>query len=151
MTLPRRQTACGMRHCCARRIEECLGRRRLLRTSTRWAERQRIIGAEANRISRHQRGNAARRHSHSGGIKVIQPRDCQSKAFLLGFQRGHSLLRKRMAPLIRTPGRRRAPYCTSAVLSASNVNSVHARSSLTPCSSRNALYAASSMLSPFSV
>ena len=30
-------------------------------------------------------------------------------------------------------------------------NSVHARSSLTACSSRNALYAASSMLSPFSV
>ena len=41
------------------------------------------------------------RHYHSRGIKVIQPPDCQSKAFLLGFQRGHSLLRKRMAPLIR--------------------------------------------------
>ena len=27
VTLPRRQTACKMRHCCARRIVECSGRR----------------------------------------------------------------------------------------------------------------------------
>ena len=30
-----------------------------------------------------------------------------SPRVLLGFQRGHSVLRKRMAPLIRTPARRR--------------------------------------------
>ena len=46
-----RQTACRMRHCCARRIVETGGRRELLRTSTRWAERQRIVGAEANRLA----------------------------------------------------------------------------------------------------
>ena len=70
VTFARRQTACGMRHCCARRIVETGGRRELLRTSTRWAERhpqgvcrirkasepptaaqQRIIGAETNRIA----------------------------------------------------------------------------------------------------
>ena len=51
VTLPRRQTACGMRHCCARRIEECRGRRKLVCTSTRSAERQRIIEAEANRLA----------------------------------------------------------------------------------------------------
>ena len=70
VTLERRQTACRMRHCCARRIEECSGRRKLVCTSTRWAERhpqgvyrirkaaklptaaqQRIVGAEANRIA----------------------------------------------------------------------------------------------------
>ena len=51
MTVERRQTAYRMRHCCARRIVETGGRRELLRTSTRWAERQRIIGAEANRIA----------------------------------------------------------------------------------------------------
>ena len=39
VTLARRQTACGMRHCFARRIEQCLGRRKLVSTSTRWAER----------------------------------------------------------------------------------------------------------------
>ena len=51
VTLPRRHTACGMRHCCARRIVECLGRRRLVCTSTRLAERQRMIEAEANRLA----------------------------------------------------------------------------------------------------
>ena len=39
VTFARRQTACGMRHCCARRIVETGGRRELLRTSTRWVER----------------------------------------------------------------------------------------------------------------
>ena len=51
VTIARRQTACRMRHCCARRIEECHGRRKLSCTPTRWAERQRMIGAEANRIA----------------------------------------------------------------------------------------------------
>ena len=39
VTFPRRQTACRMRHCCARRIDETGGRRELLRASTRSAER----------------------------------------------------------------------------------------------------------------
>ena len=51
VTFARRQTACRMRHCCARRIVETGGRRKLLRTSTRSAERQRIIGAEASRLA----------------------------------------------------------------------------------------------------
>ena len=70
MTVERRQTACRMRHCFARRIEECHGRRKLSCTPTRWAERhpqgvyrirkaakpptaaqQRMIEAAANRIA----------------------------------------------------------------------------------------------------
>ena len=51
VTFAWRRTACGMRHCFARRIVETGGRRKLLRTSTRWVERQRIIGAETNRIA----------------------------------------------------------------------------------------------------
>ena len=70
VTLPRRQTACRMRHCCARRIVGTGGRRELGCTPTRWAERhpqgvcrirkaaepptaaqQRVVGAEANRIA----------------------------------------------------------------------------------------------------
>ena len=70
VTVVGRQTACRMRHCCARRIEECRGRRELGCTSTRWAERhpqgvcrirkaaepptaaqQRMIEAEASRIA----------------------------------------------------------------------------------------------------
>ena len=44
VTVERRQTVCRMRHCCARRIDGCRGRRKLGCTSTRWAERQRIVG-----------------------------------------------------------------------------------------------------------
>ena len=51
VTFAWRQTAYRMRHCFARRIEECHGRRKLSCTSIRWAERQRIIGAEANRLA----------------------------------------------------------------------------------------------------
>ena len=70
VTVERRQTACGMRHCFARRIVETGGRRKLGCTPTRSAERhpqgvcrirkaaepptaaqQRMIGAEANRIA----------------------------------------------------------------------------------------------------
>ena len=39
VTFAWRRTACGMWHCCARRIDKTGGRRELLRTSTRWAER----------------------------------------------------------------------------------------------------------------
>ena len=51
VTFAWRRTACRMRHCCARRIVETGGRQKLGCTSTRWAERQRIIGVEANRIA----------------------------------------------------------------------------------------------------
>ena len=44
VTVAWRQTACRMRHCCARRIVKTGGRRKLGCTSTRWAERQRIVG-----------------------------------------------------------------------------------------------------------
>ena len=51
VTFAWRQTACQMRHCFARRIVGTGSRRKLGCTSTRWAERQRIIGAEANRLA----------------------------------------------------------------------------------------------------
>ena len=74
MTVVGRQTACRMRHYCARRIDETGGRRELLRTSTRWAERQRIIGAEANRIA-------------------MLTRLCRAQAVSFRRQKGHSSLR----------------------------------------------------------
>ena len=70
VTFTWRRTACRMRHCFARRIDGCRGKRILVCTTTRQAERhpqgvcrirkasepptaaqQRIIGAEANRIA----------------------------------------------------------------------------------------------------
>ena len=85
VTLPRRQTACGIRHCCARRIVETGGRWELLRTSTRWAERQRIVGAEASRLAAlnaatPRYGQCNRQASHlfellacNGGVKGQSP------------------------------------------------------------------------------
>ena len=98
VTLPRRQTACRMWHCCARRIDRFLGRRRLLRTSTRWAERQRIIEAEANRLAvltRQRRAQAFpfRRHKSRSSPKL------PIKALSLGgCKGGYSLSAEREYP-----------------------------------------------------
>ena len=107
MTFAWRQTACGMRHCFARRIVETGGRRELLRTSTRWAERhpqgvcrirkaaepptaaqQRMIGAEANRIAA---SNAATPRSlHRAGNK--RPACKRRRVFLITFWKKRRLL-----------------------------------------------------------
>ena len=85
MTFPRRQTACGIRHCCARRIDECSGRRKLVCTTTRQAERQRIVEAEASRLAAlnattPRYGQCNRQASHlfellacNGGVKGQSP------------------------------------------------------------------------------
>ena len=85
VTLARRQTACRMRHCCARRIDECPSRRKLVRTSTRSAERQRIIEAEANRIAmltrqRRAQGSAIGKHCSSSSCSLAM-----SKPFSWGI------------------------------------------------------------------
>ena len=48
-----------------------------------------------------KRGNAARREVQSASIAALRAARLQCQAFLLGFQRGDSLLRKRIPPLIR--------------------------------------------------
>ena len=91
MTFARRQTACGMRHCFARRIVETGGRRELLRTSTRWAERQRVVGAEANRLAvltrqRRAMGSAIGKHCSSSSCSLAMgnafPLDGHTARFL---------------------------------------------------------------------
>ena len=94
MTIAWRQTACRMRHCCARRIEECLGRQRLLRTSTRWAERQRIIEAEANRIAMPTRQRRAQAVA-SASTKVFRGKAGNVNAFLLDGHTARFLSRER--------------------------------------------------------
>ena len=104
VTVVGRQTAYRMRHCCARRIDKTGGRRKLLRTSTRWAERQRMIGAEANRIAvptrlcRAQASPFRRHRSHSSPRLPINP-------FLLGVQGGYSLSEEREYPPFSHPAR----------------------------------------------
>ena len=85
VTLDWRQTACGMRHCSARRIDECSGRRKLVCTTTRQAERQRIVEAEASRLAAlnaatPRYGQCNRQASHlcellacNGGVKGQSP------------------------------------------------------------------------------
>ena len=96
VTVARRQTACGMRHCCARRIVECLDRRELLRTSTRWAERQRIIEAEANRIATATRLRRAMA-VQSASIAALRAARLQCEFSLGGFKGGISLFEKEIS------------------------------------------------------
>ena len=119
VTFAWRQTACRMRHCCARRIVETGDRRKLGCTSTRWTERhpqgvcrirkaaepptaaqQRMIGAEANRIAtlmrqRRAQGSAIGKHCSSSSCSPAM------SSLSLGVSKGGSLLRKRIPPLIR--------------------------------------------------
>ena len=50
-----------------------------------------------------KRGNAARREVQSASIAALRAARLQWKAFLLGFQRGYSLSRKRISPLTLPP------------------------------------------------
>ena len=96
VTVARRQTACRMRHCCARRIVECLDRRELLRTFTRWAERQRIIEAEANRIATATRLRRAMA-VQSASIAALRAARLQCEFSLGGFKGGISLFEKEIS------------------------------------------------------
>ncbi len=59
--------------------------------------------SRANRIATPKRGNAARRYFHSGGIKVIQARDCQSKRLSLGVPKGIFSFAKENIPFVPHP------------------------------------------------
>ena len=91
VTLARRQTACRMRHCCARRIVETGGRRKLGCTSTRWAAQQRMIEAEANRIATATRLRRAMA-VQSASIPALRAARLQCQNLSLGgFKGGYSL------------------------------------------------------------
>ena len=83
------------RHCCARRIEQCSVRRKLGCTSTRWAERQRMIEAEANRLAmltrlRRAQGSAIGKHCSSSSCSLAM-----GNAFLLDGHTARFLSRER--------------------------------------------------------
>ena len=106
VTVERRQTACGMRHCCARRIVETGGRRELGCTSTRLAEQQRIIEAEANRIAMLTRQRRAQAPD-SVSIAALQAARLQCEFSLGGCKGGVSLFEKEIPPPLSaspTPG-----------------------------------------------
>ena len=105
VTFARRQTACRMRHCFARRIEECHGRRKLSCTPTRWAERQRIVGvgqivSQLQTRQRRAMGSAIGKHCSSSSCSLAM------WALSLGGQRGiFSFRGKRISPLSASPAR----------------------------------------------
>ena len=80
----RLRAECGIAN--ARRIVETGSRRELLRTSTRWAERQRMIEAEANRIAMPTRQRRAM-GSAIGKHKSFSRKGWQCKR--LSFGRSH--------------------------------------------------------------
>ena len=101
VTLPRRRTACQMRHCYARRIDETGGKRKLVSTPTRSAERQRIIEAEANRIVKPMAASVS--NAATQALSLRRHESCSSsrlpiKAFLLGVKGGYSLSSEREYP-----------------------------------------------------
>ena len=140
MTFVRRQTACRMRHCCARRIEECSGRRKLGCTSTRWAERhpqgvcrirkaaepptaaqQRMIGAEANRIAASNAATPRYGQCNRQALQLFELLACNGKR--LSFGRSHrpfSFSGKKMGGVVL----RRACRIPSAPVRKSNCNLV---------------------------
>ena len=98
VTFARRRTACRMRHCFARRIVETGGRRELLRTSTRWAERQRMIGAEANRIATLNAATPRAGKCNRQALQLFELLACNVKPFSWGFK-GGILFHERESPL----------------------------------------------------
>ena len=103
MTFVWRQTACGIRHCCARRIVETGSRRELLRTSTRWAERQRMIGAEANRIAASNAATPRYGQCNRQALQLFELLACNVNFLWEGLREGYLFSEKRYPSLIRTP------------------------------------------------
>ena len=101
VTFAWRQTACRMRHCFARRIDETGGKRKLVSTPTLSAERQRIIEAEANRIVKPMAASVS--NAATQALSLRRHESCSSsrlpiKAFLLGVKGGYSLSVEREYP-----------------------------------------------------
>ena len=122
MTFARRQTACGMRHCCARRIDGTGGKRKLLRTPTRWAERhpqgvyrirkaaepptaaqQRMIGAEANRIAASNAATPRYGQCNRQALQLFELPACNGNFLWEGEREGYLFSKKRYPSLSRAP------------------------------------------------
>ena len=122
MTLARRQTACGMRHCFARRIEECHGRRKLSCTPTRWAERhpqgvcrirkaaepptaaqQRVVGAEANRIAASNAATPRYGQCNRQALQLFELPACNGNFLWEGAREGYLFSKKRYPSLSCAP------------------------------------------------
>ena len=134
MTFVWRQTACEMRLCCARRIVETGGRRGLVCTSTRWAERhpqgvcrirkaaepptaaqQRVAGAEANRIAASNAAPPRYGQCNRQALQLFELLDCNGNFLWEGAREGYLFSKKRYPSLIRvlhTRWEKTGTYCS---------------------------------------
>ena len=97
-------------------------RRKLGCTSARSAERQRMLGAEANRLAKPMAASAAmppRRHFHSAGAALLQAPSCRCEPFSWG-SKGDILFREREYPPYSAPlhgaGEKRCSPCGLQIL-----------------------------------
>ena len=122
MTFSRRQTAYRMRHCCARRIDGTGGKRKLLRTPTRRAERhpqgvcrirkaaepptvaqQRMIGAEANRIAASNAATPRYGQCNRQALQLFELPACNGNFLWEGEREEYLFSKKRYPSLSRAP------------------------------------------------
>ena len=78
-------------------------RRKLVCTDGRYAERQRIIVAEANRLAEPMAASAAmppRRGSHSPGAALLRAASCQWNFLWVGQREGYLFFKKRYPSLV---------------------------------------------------
>ena len=99
VTFARRQTACGMQHCCACRIVGTGGRRKLLRTSIRQAEQQRIVEAEASRVAALNAATLRASISIPEAKRSFEIETVNLKPFSWGIERGIFSFVKENIPL----------------------------------------------------
>ena len=121
VTVVWRQTAYRMRHCFARRIEECRGRRKLVCTSTRSAERhpqgvcrirkaaepptaaqQRVVGAEANRIAASNAATPRYGQCNRQALQLFELLACNG-SLSLGVSKGSFSFAKENGPFVPLP------------------------------------------------
>ena len=134
MTFAWRQTACQMRHCCARRIVGTGSRRKLGCTSTRWAERhpqgvcrirkaaepptaaqQRVVGAEANRIAASNAATPRYGQCNRQALQLFELLACNGNFLWEGAREGYLFSKKRYPSLIRvlhTRWEKTGTYCS---------------------------------------
>ena len=122
VTFAWRQTAYRMRHCCARRIDGTGGKRKLLRTSARWAERypqgvcrirkaaepptvaqQRVVGAEANRIAASNAAPPRYGQCNRQALQLFELPACNANFLWEGEKEGYLFSKKRYPSLSRAP------------------------------------------------
>ena len=104
VTITWRQTACGMRHCFACRVEKCRGRRILVCTPTRSAERQRIVEAEASSLAALNAATPRYGQCNRQALQLFELLACNGNFLWEGLREGHLFLKRDAPPFFAAAG-----------------------------------------------